>query len=48
LDYTCLQLDHAGDSAMDDLIGHSITYRIALGPDAEGHWSRHNLKRFHF
>ena len=24
-------LDHAGGAAMDDLIGHSITYRIALG-----------------
>ena len=27
-----LQLDAVDESAMDDLLGHSITYRIALGP----------------
>ena len=31
MDDTYLQLDHASDSAIDDLISHSITYRIALG-----------------
>ena len=29
-----LQLDAVDESAMDDLLGHSITYRIALGPQA--------------
>ena len=31
MDDTYLQLNHASDTAMDDLIGHSITYRIPLG-----------------
>ena len=29
-----LQLDAVDESAMDDLLGHSITYRIAFGPQA--------------
>ncbi len=29
-----LQLDAVEESAMDDLLGHSITYRIAFGPQA--------------
>lgn len=29
-----LQLDGVDESAMDDLLGHSITYRIAFGPQA--------------
>ena len=31
-----LQLEAVDESVMDDLLGHSITYRIALGPQA-GH-----------
>lgn len=27
-----LTLDPAAGGAMDDLIGHSITYRVAMGP----------------
>jgi hypothetical protein len=29
-----LALDPADDSAMNDLLGHSITYRVAVGPRA--------------
>jgi len=29
-----LELDPAAGGAMDDLLGHSITYRVAVGPRA--------------
>ena len=29
-----LQLETPDDSAINDLLGHSITYRIAVGPQA--------------
>jgi len=34
VEHSYLQLDAVDESAMDDLLGHSITYRIALGPQA--------------
>jgi len=33
-DNSFLSFDPAAGGAMDDLIGHSITYRVALGPRA--------------
>jgi len=34
IENTYLQLDPPDESAMNDLLGHSITYRIAIGPQA--------------
>ena len=34
IENTYLQLDPSDDSALNDLLGHSITYRIAVGPQA--------------
>ena len=33
-DRSCLAFDPAAGGAMDDLLGHSITYRVAVGPRA--------------
>ena len=32
LENSCLAVDSADVSGVDDLLGHSITYRVALGP----------------
>lgn len=34
IENTYLQLEDADDSAINDLLGHSITCRIAVGPQA--------------
>ena len=34
LENSYLDLESAGSTAMDDLLGHSVTYRIAVGPRA--------------